>query len=122
MMSIRQYYAIYFSFRTIRWNLIHKIQKLLTKLKYDSVALETYVRNMNRQDNNSLYHILNFDMLSIMILYLPRNDNWPFLQESKIIINVKASSIEKVIFIKYFEWILRKYIRDLPLNLLNMNF
>ena len=65
-------------------------------------------KNMNNEDNHSFYQMFDFDMLSIMILYLLRNDNWPSLQESKIIVNLKASSIEKVIFIKYFEWILRK--------------
>ena len=71
-------------------------------------CLRNVRENMNHEDNHSLYQMFDFDMLSIMILYLLRNDNWPSLQESKIIVNLKASSIEKVILIKYFEWILRK--------------
>ena len=71
-------------------------------------SLRNVRENMSHEDNHSLHQILDFDMLSIMILYLLRNDNWPSLQESKIIVNLKASSIEKVIFIEYFEWISQK--------------
>ena len=54
------------------------------------------------------FWVQRLTQIHIVYVFYFRNDNWPSLQESRIVVNMKATSIEKVRSRLCYKWLLKQ--------------